>query len=199
MARLLSAPWPSFLSRKPLPAAPSTPKAAPSVAQVLSSRAARWIATAAVSSLLFLAVFHNRHGISSFSLRGAYYTQHDAAGSEETPVAPSNPLGHVDWSQYAYIQYVTNSHYLCNSVMIFETLHRLGSLADRVMMYPARMFDPAATEAKTGNAKLIMKARDEYNVKLMPITVQNRPMQDCEVPLLPHPSLPGETLLTQPG
>lgn len=69
--------------------------------------------------------------------------------------------------------------------MMFETLHRLGSLADRVMMYPTSMFDPADMEAKTDNAKLIMKARDEYNVKLMPITVQNRPVHDCETPLPP--------------
>ena len=55
--------------------------------------------------------------------------------------------------------------------MLFESLHRLGSLADRVMMYPAEMFDPGGGTARTGDAKLIMKARDEYNMELIPITV----------------------------
>ncbi len=41
------------------------------------------------------------------------------------------PPGDVNWSRFAYVQYVTNSAYLCNSVMLFETLHRLGSKADR--------------------------------------------------------------------
>ncbi|KAJ6041356.1 uncharacterized protein N7446_010753 [Penicillium canescens] len=43
----------------------------------------------------------------------------------------------VDWSRFAYTQYVTNTAYLCNSVMLFETLHRLNSKPDRVMMYPS--------------------------------------------------------------
>jgi alpha-N-acetylglucosamine transferase len=51
----------------------------------------------------------------------------------------------TDWTQYAYIQYVTNSDYLCNSVMLFETLHRLGSKADRLMLVPSQF---AAQESK---------------------------------------------------
>jgi hypothetical protein len=80
----------------------------------------------------------------------------------------------IDWSRFAYTQYVTNSDYLCNSVMIFETLFRLGAKADRVMMYPARMLrDITATESKSMLGQLIIKARDEYKVKLVPIQVQH--------------------------
>lgn len=43
----------------------------------------------------------------------------------------------TDWSQFAYSQYVTNPDYLCNSVMAFEALDRLGSKAARVLMYPS--------------------------------------------------------------
>ncbi|KAM4064417.1 glycosyltransferase family 8 protein [Hirsutella rhossiliensis] len=68
----------------------------------------------------------------------------------------------IDWSRFAYTQYVTNSDYLCNSVMLFETLHRLGSKADRVMMYPSYMVDPEASEANTNDARLLIKARDQY-------------------------------------
>jgi hypothetical protein len=36
----------------------------------------------------------------------------------------------LNWSDFAYTQYVTNTNYLCNSVMLFESLHRLKSKAD---------------------------------------------------------------------
>lgn len=42
----------------------------------------------------------------------------------------------IDWSKFAYIQYVTNALYLCNSVMIFEQLHRFNVKADKVLLYP---------------------------------------------------------------
>ncbi|RYC77764.1 hypothetical protein BFJ63_vAg19362 [Fusarium oxysporum f. sp. narcissi] len=73
----------------------------------------------------------------------------------------------VDWSRFAYTQYVTNSEYLCNSVMFFEALHRLSSRADRVMMYPSRMFESGDDTSK--DAHLLIKARNEYKVKLATI------------------------------
>lgn len=80
----------------------------------------------------------------------------------------------VDWSRFAYTQYVTNSEYLCNAVMIFETLHRLGSKPDRVMMYPSHMLRDSANDHNINQRqgdedRLLRKARDEYNVKLVPI------------------------------
>ncbi|PWY74496.1 nucleotide-diphospho-sugar transferase [Aspergillus sclerotioniger CBS 115572] len=80
----------------------------------------------------------------------------------------------VDWSRFAYTQYVTNTAYLCNSVMLFETLHRLGSKADRFMMYPAEF----STQGDSVEAKLLRKARDEYGVTLAPIKVQSRNTAD---------------------
>ncbi|KAG5751052.1 hypothetical protein H9Q70_006277 [Fusarium xylarioides] len=83
-----------------------------------------------------------------------------------------------DWSRFAYIQYVTNEDYLCNSVMIFEALHRLGSKADRLLMYPQEMLDPEAEYASSHGGKLLIRARDEYNVTLQPIEIQHRNGQD---------------------
>ncbi|USW55098.1 Putative nucleotide-diphospho-sugar transferase, glucose N-acetyltransferase 1 [Septoria linicola] len=74
----------------------------------------------------------------------------------------------VDWSQYAYCQYVTNEAYLCNALMIFEALHRLGSKASRVMMYPEDY--PVGGSSRA--ARLLSKARDEYGVVLQPIQLQ---------------------------
>lgn len=84
----------------------------------------------------------------------------------------------TDWSRFAYIQYVTNEDYLCNSVMIFEQLHRLGSKADRLLMYPKEMLAPDAEYAKTHGGRLLIRARDEYNVTLQPIEIQHRDGQD---------------------
>ncbi|KAF7713198.1 Glucose N-acetyltransferase [Penicillium ucsense] len=79
---------------------------------------------------------------------------------------------HVDWSRFAYTQYVTNTEYLCNSVMLFEALHRLGSKADRLMMYPEEF--SVADGDHSRQAKLLQIARDKYGAKLQPIQVQSR-------------------------
>lgn len=79
--------------------------------------------------------------------------------------------GDVDWSQYAYVQYVTNPDYLCNSVLIFEALHRMGSKAGRLMMYPSTYSLDRHSKLE-GN--LLIKARDEYDVTLIPIDVLSK-------------------------
>ena len=90
------------------------------------------------------------------------------------------PPGAVDWSRFAYSQYATNSAYLCNTIMIFEALHRLGARADRLLMYPSTMVpDPAGDS----NGRLLAKARDVYGVHLVPIAVQHRGGGDREFPL----------------
>lgn len=102
---------------------------------------------------------------------------HIPAPSASTSPA-SDPSIPIDWTQFAYTQYVTNTAYLCNSVMLFEILHRLGTRADRLMMYPAYFL--ASENSESREAKLLRKARDEYGVKLQPIEVQRRSGQDGE-------------------
>lgn len=79
--------------------------------------------------------------------------------------------GDVDWSQYAYFQYVTNADYLCNSLMIFESLHRLESKASRVMLYPQEW----TADMGSGEGRLLLKAHDEFHVHLHPVAVQHLP------------------------
>ena len=95
----------------------------------------------------------------------AAINMHQAKGSGGAHAAVS---GQIDWSRFAYTQYVTNDHYLCNSVMFFESLHRLGSKPDRVLMYPKR-FDPGADDK---NGRILRQARDTYGVKLIPVKIQ---------------------------
>lgn len=80
----------------------------------------------------------------------------------------------IDWSNFAYVQYATNSDYLCNSVMIFETLSRLGTRADKVLMYDSTMVTGDLDSAKSHDAQLLKKARDEYKVHLQPIQLQHK-------------------------
>lgn len=99
----------------------------------------------------------------------------------------------VDWSQFAYTQYVTNSQYLCNSVMFLERLQHVGSRADRVIMYPSYMLDQNA--ASNPDGRLLIKARDEYGAKLVPIKIQSRPGGDSAFsPLSLSPGFEGVEL-----
>ncbi|KAK1448576.1 glucose N-acetyltransferase [Colletotrichum cuscutae] len=118
---------------------------------------------------------YNRDQIEA--IRAAYSTsQHDASPDVKS----------VDWSRFAYVQYVTNKDYLCNSVMFFERLQELESKADRVLMYPSVMLaDPHEKEHEdsSDDAKLLILAREKYNVKLDPISVQHRTGSDRKSPL----------------
>jgi len=89
----------------------------------------------------------------------------------EQPKRP--PLPHiqydlVDWSRYAYSQYATSSAYLCNAVMVFEALQRLGSRADRVLFYPEN-WDTEIADSNDRDSQLLVLARDKYRVQLVPI------------------------------
>lgn len=94
--------------------------------------------------------------------------QQNAIDSHDVLNSPTPSEG-VNWSDYAYCQYVTNEDYLCNSVMIFESLSRLDAKADKVMMYPEEWSPGDSNHA----GKLLAKARDEYSVHLVPIQVQH--------------------------
>jgi hypothetical protein len=69
------------------------------------------------------------------------------------------------------VQYATSSAYLCNSVIIFEALQRLGSRAERVLLYP-QDWDTLIDSPQDRDSQLLVLARDKYNVQLMPIDVQ---------------------------
>ena len=84
--------------------------------------------------------------------------------------APSLQYKNVNWKHFAYSQYATDSDHLCNAVMIFEALQKYGSKAERVLMYPETM-DTAISDVRDRDSQLLVKARDEYGVKLIPITV----------------------------
>ncbi|KAL8689675.1 MAG: hypothetical protein Q9218_004705 [Villophora microphyllina] len=84
--------------------------------------------------------------------------------------APSLQYKNVNWSRFAYFQYATSTAYLCNAVMVFESLHRLGSKASRVLVYPEE-WDTRIENPSDRDSQLLVKARDWYKVKLVPADI----------------------------
>ena len=141
---------------------------------MMGSKRVRLVLVSALASLALVSVAHRYdtlpNSASAVWKRPGGAANLDAAG--------------VDWSSFAYVQYVTNSDYLCNSVMIMESLHRLGSRPDRIMLYPSQMLEPDASSSTSHDGQLLLKARDEYGAKLIPIAVQSRNSVDSKHPIL---------------
>lgn len=137
----------------------------------IASRRYRWLAGAIFFStfIIVLLGFHRSPAYNPSSIPEA-----PVPGHSTTTDTKAN--SDINWSTFAYTQYVTNSEYLCNSVMFFEALKRLNSKADRVMMYPVGLVHPG--DHSSLEARLVAKARDEYDVKLVPIEIQHRDNAD---------------------
>jgi hypothetical protein len=116
------------------------------------------------------------HVIDRFSAPMCYY--------KKAASPPSSYLDDsIDWSQYAYAQYATDKEYLCNTVMIFESLHRLGSKAHRVLMYPKGLTPLNDTEYW-----LLLKANKDYNVSIVPVEIQHSNLAQCKSPRSSSPN-----------
>ncbi|KAL2869420.1 nucleotide-diphospho-sugar transferase [Aspergillus lucknowensis] len=89
---------------------------------------------------------------------------------------PPLPVPHinydlVDWSRYAYSQYATSSPYLCNAVLVFDALERLGSRAQRVLFYP-KDWDVVVDSDHDRDSQLLRLAKEKYKAMLIPIEVE---------------------------
>lgn len=91
---------------------------------------------------------------------------------------PSISFKNVNWKLYAYSQYATDSAHLCNALMVFEALHRLGSKAQRILIYPDTM-DTEINNGRDRDSQLLDMAMRKYNVKLIP-TQMEAVMKPCE-------------------
>ncbi|OWP06376.1 glycosyltransferase family 8 protein [Marssonina coronariae] len=111
--------------------------------QLVRSRRIRILSAAilAISAVLVFAFFLSE-------LPSRLKLQYPSALAPYGAVLPDLSEPPLDWSRFAYVQYVTDRNYLCNSVMLFEILHRLGSKPDRLMMYPARMHPDPESPSK---------------------------------------------------
>ncbi|KAI2486698.1 Alpha-N-acetylglucosamine transferase [Pyrenophora tritici-repentis] len=142
---------------------------------LLKKPSSRTVRIAFIASSLFylLLLFGRRDGHSPSHL--IRFTQHSTATDTQTRIFPASDTisDNVLWSDFAYVQYVTNAAYLCNSVMIFEALRRHGTKAELLMMYPQEWPVPEGNEAEISyEGRLLALARDEYGAKLAPIQVK---------------------------
>jgi len=74
----------------------------------------------------------------------------------------------TDWSRFAYVSYATDDNSLCSAYMLFEALDRLGSKAERVLLYNAQW----ATESEGGTTRpsaLLTRAERQYHVRIKPV------------------------------
>ncbi|PVI06886.1 glycosyltransferase family 8 protein [Periconia macrospinosa] len=74
----------------------------------------------------------------------------------------------VNWSNFAYSLYATDSATLCHAVLLFNALEKLGSKADRVLFYP-EYWDLIIHSKTDRDSQLLVEAKNRYNVKLQPI------------------------------
>ncbi|KAH8820626.1 glucose N-acetyltransferase [Xylogone sp. PMI_703] len=146
----------------------------PRMGQILRSKRVRITGAALFIIFVLGYIFSTPQRRLNFDFLPSYRPS-GPSNSNTTPLAECTKDS-INWSRFAYTQYVTNTEYLCNSVMLFEILHRLGSKADRLMMYPSSMHpDPASPNQES---QLLLKAQNDYGVKLMPIEVQHRAVGD---------------------
>ncbi|KAK4621924.1 Glucose N-acetyltransferase 1 [Fulvia fulva] len=74
----------------------------------------------------------------------------------------------VAWKDFAYVTYATDTDYLCNSLMLLESLHRLQGKADRLLLYSQEWHE----DDYSIESRLLRKARDDYQAVLKPIKLQ---------------------------
>lgn len=74
----------------------------------------------------------------------------------------------INWLNYAYSVYATDSASLCHAVLVLDALSRYGSKADRVLFYPEH-WDTTVESSKDRDSQLLVLAREVYKAKLHPV------------------------------
>lgn len=84
----------------------------------------------------------------------------------------------VDWSLYAYVSYATSADHLCNSVMLAESLHRLGARPETLILYATSL--ESDTQASASSARLLQQATQMYGARVQPVEVLNSPSSEAD-------------------
>lgn len=75
----------------------------------------------------------------------------------------------VDWSSYAYVSYATSPDHVCNSLMLAESLHRLGARPDTLILYASDLAPNVWTN--TSSSTLLSQAAELYGAHVQPVEV----------------------------
>jgi hypothetical protein len=84
----------------------------------------------------------------------------------------------VDWSEFAYVTYATTPDYLCNSIMLAESLHRLGAKPETLILYAAELGvgyndSSSSSSSSPASARLLQEAVELYGARIEPVQVLN--------------------------
>jgi alpha-N-acetylglucosamine transferase len=74
----------------------------------------------------------------------------------------------IQWSDYAYFLYATDPTYLCNAVMLLDSLHQVASKAGSVLIYPREWDIDGGDDVRT----LLRAATEVYGAKTVPVELQ---------------------------
>ena len=144
----------------------------PSFGQILRSKRVRTAATIICGVLVIYYLQRRLNGSQVLArLRGP------ACYFSEPVIPPAVYAENINWSRFAYTLYSTDVTTLCNAVMLFELLHRLGSKADRLLLYPSSF---VRKESDSIEGRLLTQAGRDYGAKLVPIEVQHKHMEYCK-------------------
>ncbi|QSZ30667.1 hypothetical protein DSL72_000225 [Monilinia vaccinii-corymbosi] len=85
----------------------------------------------------------------------------------------------IDWFKFAYVQSVTSPEHLCSALMLWSRMEKIGSLAQRLMLYPSHWSSEESdatlpSKPPSRIARLLKQAQTDYYVKLQPVDVLNR-------------------------
>jgi hypothetical protein len=87
------------------------------------------------------------------------------AGSRGGSLIPA--WSRVDWSEFAYVTYATTPDYLCNSLMLAESLHRLGAKPETLILHAAN------STSSPASARLLQNAVKLYGARVESVQVLN--------------------------
>ncbi|KAF4629827.1 hypothetical protein G7Y89_g8312 [Cudoniella acicularis] len=143
----------------------------PTLRQILRSKRLRHVLLCA---LIFALLLLLRGWVSRNQILGKIGLNGPRCVYNSPPVIPPDlrevDTTSVDWGKFAYTTYATNVEYLCNAVMIFESLSKLGSRASRLMIYDEKW----SVEGSGKEGELLRRARDQYAVKLAPVRLLHK-------------------------
>jgi hypothetical protein len=129
--------------------------------------------------LLFTAFLAYHHDRLHFVGSAAHHVWNSAKNRSRLPGRGSTDpaWSHVDWSDFAYISYATTPDCLCNSLMLAESLHRLGAKPETLILYAADLGaendENATSSPSSPSARLLHQASALYGARTEPVEVLN--------------------------
>jgi hypothetical protein len=120
----------------------------------------------------FLAYHHDRFHFVDSAAHHVWNSSKDLlrlGGGGGGSLIPAWSRG-VDWRDFAYVSYATSLDRVCDSLMLAESLHRLGAKPETLILYAAGLGGGIDTSSSSTNL-LLQQAIDFYGARVVPVEV----------------------------